>query len=201
MADECLSPLFVCRQARWPVLPGGHRALPQLQRSPLCRAQRAHALSGLSNRRSPEQLLHLDGKMPAAARWPGRRASNGTSVTQDLIKMKTLCGCRMDLYTSSLIKQPLPLYYMRYHSMTRMLYAHLGPHFSQREQSVLYWGMDTNSPLSIPYAKPSRPHPILCGRPTVTDNIWIYSRSVPPPLLSCFFPLHFCWKHRHSLLL
>lgn len=107
MADECLSPLFVCLQARWPVLPGGHRALPQLQRSPLCRAQRAHALSGLSNRRSPEQLLHLDGKMPAAARWPGRRASNGTSVTQDLINMKTLCGGRLDLYTSSLIKQPL----------------------------------------------------------------------------------------------
>lgn len=62
----------------------------------------------------------------------------GGRVTQDLIKMKTICGGRMDLYTSSLIKQPPPLYYMRYHSMTRMLYAHLGPHFSQREQSVLY---------------------------------------------------------------
>lgn len=63
-----LSPVFVRRQARRPVLQGGHRALPQLQRSPLRRAQRAHALPGLPDRRGAEQLLHLDGEVPAAAR-------------------------------------------------------------------------------------------------------------------------------------
>lgn len=55
-------------QARRPVLQGGHRALPQLQCPPVCRAQRPHALPGLADRRGAEQLLHLDGEVPPAAR-------------------------------------------------------------------------------------------------------------------------------------
>lgn len=91
MADERLSPLFVCPQPRGPVLPGGHRALPQLQRSPLRRAQRPDALPGLPDRRGAEQLLHLDGEMPAAARWAGPGGDLQLRCDQ------THCGGRMDL--------------------------------------------------------------------------------------------------------
>lgn len=61
--------LSVRAQARRPVLQGGYRTLPQLQCSPLCRAQRPHALPGLADRRGAEQLLHLDGEAPPPARW------------------------------------------------------------------------------------------------------------------------------------
>lgn len=47
----------------------------------------------------------------------------------------------------------------------RIRHAHVGPLCSQREQSAPCWDLDINSPRSILYAKPFRPHPILCGRP------------------------------------
>ncbi|PNJ06836.1 DPF1 isoform 4 [Pongo abelii] len=49
------------------LLPRGHRALPQLQRAPVRRAQPATALPRLADRRGPEQLLHLDGEDPPRA--------------------------------------------------------------------------------------------------------------------------------------
>ena len=57
-------PLTRPSQPRRGLLPRGHRALPQLQRAPVRRAQPAPALPRLADRRGPEQLLHLDGEDP-----------------------------------------------------------------------------------------------------------------------------------------
>lgn len=54
-------------QPRRGLLPRSHRALPQLQRAPVRRAQPAPALPRLADRRGPEQLLHLDGEDPSRA--------------------------------------------------------------------------------------------------------------------------------------
>ena len=51
-------------QPRRGLLPRSHRALPQLQRTPVRRAQPAPAVPRLADRRGPEQLLHLDGEDP-----------------------------------------------------------------------------------------------------------------------------------------
>lgn len=64
-------------QPRRGLLPRGHRALPQLQRAPVRRAQPAPALPRLSDRRGPEQLLHLDGKDPPRAGYPPREGGGG----------------------------------------------------------------------------------------------------------------------------
>ncbi|KAF6287932.1 double PHD fingers 1 [Rhinolophus ferrumequinum] len=54
------------------LLPRGHRALPQLQRAPVRRAQPAPAFPRLADWRGPEQLLHLDGEDPPRARFGSR---------------------------------------------------------------------------------------------------------------------------------
>lgn len=64
-------------QPRRGLLPRSHRALPQLQRAPVRRAQPAPALPRLSDRRGPEQLLHLDGKDPPRAGYPPREGGGG----------------------------------------------------------------------------------------------------------------------------
>lgn len=53
---------IVCVQAGGAVLQRRHGAVSQLQRSPVCREERQDAVSGLSDGRSSEQLLHLDGE-------------------------------------------------------------------------------------------------------------------------------------------
>jgi hypothetical protein len=58
------------------LLPGGHRALSQLQRAPVCRAQPAPAFPRLADRSGPEQLLHLDGEDPPRA-WYSPRGWGG----------------------------------------------------------------------------------------------------------------------------
>jgi hypothetical protein len=67
-------PLTRPSQPRRGLLPRGHRALPQLQRAPVRRAQPAPALPRLADRRGPEQLLHLDGEDPPR---PGYRREGG----------------------------------------------------------------------------------------------------------------------------
>ena len=71
-------PLTRPSQPRRGLLPGGHRALPQLQRASVRRAQPAPALPRLADRRGPEQLLHLDGEDPPRAGYPpGGRGRGG----------------------------------------------------------------------------------------------------------------------------